>query len=150
MEKECRYCSLRVDVTRLVRHVRLAADDDHGPNVWMRLSILPYPSRPSPRTGDTVSIPTKLPPRNQPIDVPSTLNDPYEPHEERILSLLHANDGRLWQRDIVDALDVSKATVSRRLSELETSERISRLEFRGEKIVTLPDRTIQLLSKTQR
>lgn len=93
-----------------------------------------------------VSIPTQLPPRNQPINLPSTLNDPYAAHEERILSLLRANNGRLWQRDIVDALDVSKATVSRRLADLETSDKITRLEFRGEKIVTLPDQRIELLS----
>ena len=93
-----------------------------------------------------VTVPTKLPPRNQSIDVPATINDPYEPYEERIVSLLRANDGRLWQRDIVDTLDVSKATVSRRLSDLETNGRISRIEFRGEKIVALPDRAITLLS----
>lgn len=32
MEKECPYCGLRVDVTRLVRHVELASDEDHGPH----------------------------------------------------------------------------------------------------------------------
>lgn len=31
MERECPYCGARVDVARMVRHVRLAADDDHGP-----------------------------------------------------------------------------------------------------------------------
>ena len=30
MEKQCPYCSARVDVTRMVEHVQLAADDDHG------------------------------------------------------------------------------------------------------------------------
>ena len=93
-----------------------------------------------------VTVPTKLPPRNQSIDIPAALDDPYESYEERIVHLLRANDGRLWQRDIVDTLDVSKATVSRRLSNLETNGRISRLEFRGEKIVTLPDRTLTVLS----
>lgn len=93
-----------------------------------------------------VSIPTQLPPRNQPIDIPPTLDDPYESHEERILSLLDANDGRLWQREIVRVLDISKATVSRRLADLETRDQITRFEFRGEKVVTLPDRRIELLS----
>lgn len=31
MEKACPYCDARVPVTGLARHVRLAADDDHGP-----------------------------------------------------------------------------------------------------------------------
>lgn len=31
METECPYCDARMDVTRLSRHVRLAADDVHGP-----------------------------------------------------------------------------------------------------------------------
>lgn len=30
MEKACPYCGVRVDVTRLVAHVRLADDDAHG------------------------------------------------------------------------------------------------------------------------
>lgn len=92
-----------------------------------------------------VSVPTKLPPRNSTVEVPPQLDDPHTPYRDRIIMLLHANDGSLWQRDIVESLDTSKATVSRRLMDLESSEEIDRLEFRGEKIVTLPECTIQLL-----
>jgi hypothetical protein len=32
MERECPYCSARVDITRMVEHVQLADDEDHGPH----------------------------------------------------------------------------------------------------------------------
>lgn len=57
-----------------------------------------------------------------------------------ILDALASNDGGLPQQELVAALDVSKATVSRRLSTLEDEERIIRLLFRGRKLIWLPDR----------
>lgn len=59
----------------------------------------------------------------------------------RILDLLADNDGSLPQSSIVSELDVSKATVSRRLAELEDAGYISRLLFRGQKLVWMADQT---------
>lgn len=64
---------------------------------------------------------------------------------DQILRLLRANDDTLWQTDIVDALDVTKASISRNLSKLEADDRIKRLEFRGEKLVCLPHTQVSLI-----
>lgn len=32
MEKACPYCGAVMDITRLAQHVKLAADEDHGPH----------------------------------------------------------------------------------------------------------------------
>lgn len=65
-----------------------------------------------------------------PTDRPAHATD-----ESWILSLLSANDGCLWQTEIVDLMEVSKATVSRRLTELETAGAVQRIEYRGRKVV---------------
>ncbi len=84
---------------------------------------------------------TEMPERDRAIDHPDELDDPSIPDRDRILRLLEANDGRLWQSQLVDTLDSSKATVSRRLSELEDSTHISRMLFRGQNLVWLQDET---------
>lgn len=93
----------------------------------------------------SMSLPRRLPDRETSPDIPPETTDQSRPTDERILHLIHETDGPLWQRDIVDALDVSKATISRNLASLERDNRIKRLEFRGQKLVALPDATIQLL-----
>lgn len=80
---------------------------------------------------------TELPDMDRPIEFPEELDDPCLPDRVRILRLLEANGGRVWQAQLVDVLDVSKATVSRRLSELEESTHISRMLFRGRNLVWL-------------
>lgn len=82
---------------------------------------------------------TELPESDRTIERPAELDDTRLPDRVRILHLLEANDGRLWQTEVVDALDVSKATVSRRLAELEESTHISRMLFRGQNLIWLPD-----------
>lgn len=82
---------------------------------------------------------TELPETDRAIDRPDDLDDPCLPDRVRILRLLEANGGRLWQAEVVDALDVSKATVSRRLAELEESTHISRMLFRGQNLIWLQD-----------
>lgn len=64
---------------------------------------------------------------------------PHSEAAERILRVLAANDGGVPQQELVSELDVSKATVSRRLSELEDADRVTRLLFRGRKLVWLAE-----------
>lgn len=58
--------------------------------------------------------------------------------QEQILRLLEDNDGRLTQSDIGTAVEWSKATVSRKLCELESAGEITRYQIGREKIVFLP------------
>lgn len=73
------------------------------------------------------------------IRTPSTMEDACLPDETRILHLLQANGQPLWQTEIVDALDVSKSTVSRRLTDLEREGHVERLQYRGRNLVWLPE-----------
>lgn len=82
-----------------------------------------------------------VPPRDRTID---TTPDPDQPTTAQIRHLLTEHDGCLWQRELTTAIDVSKATISRHLGTLEADGRVNRYEFNGEKLVTLPDRTIEL------
>lgn len=88
---------------------------------------------------------TEMPAMDRSIECPDDLDDPCLPDGVRILRLLEANGGRLWQSEVVDVLDVSKATVSRRLSELEDSTHVSRMLFRGQNLVWLRDEEPDLL-----
>jgi len=58
--------------------------------------------------------------------------------EERILLILQQS-GRTRQSELVERLDWSKATVSRRLSRMEEAGHVSRLTVGREKIVALPE-----------
>jgi len=86
-----------------------------------------------------MSLPRTIPPRRDAVTTPdyptATVDEAY------LIDLLAANGGTLWQSEIVDALDVSKATISRRLTTLEQADEIDRLLFRGEKVVYLPETT---------
>lgn len=53
--------------------------------------------------------------------------------------LLVANDGRIWQSDIVERCDASGSSVSRWLDDMEDDDRISRVQVGREKLVMLPD-----------
>lgn len=61
-----------------------------------------------------------------------------EPSEQYIERLLAAAGGRLRQQAIIAATDLSPATVSRRLSTMETQGRIVRITLGREKVVCLP------------
>lgn len=82
------------------------------------------------------------------ITRPDMLDDPCIPDCVRILRLLEANDGQLWQGDVVEHLDVSKATVSRRLAELEDEDEVDRMLFRGKNLVWLSDNTPDILGNS--
>lgn len=69
---------------------------------------------------------------------------------ERILAVLADNDGQLPQSELVSELDVSKATISRRLGELEADGYVSRLLFRGQKLVWMADETPAALDSGSR
>lgn len=58
---------------------------------------------------------------------------------EGVLAVLERRGGRARQRDIVDATEWSKSTVSRALCQLEASGEVARHKMGREKIVTLPD-----------
>lgn len=90
---------------------------------------------------------SSLPETDRTIVRPDDLDDPCLPDRVRILRLLEANDGQLWQSEVVDELDVSKATVSRRLSDLEDSSHIERMLFRGQNLVWLKDETPDVLGQ---
>lgn len=76
----------------------------------------------------------------QPVDDrSSTRPEASSPEAARILDALDADDGGIRQQELVEVLDVSKATVSRRLMELEEAGAIKRLLFRGQKLVWRAD-----------
>lgn len=59
--------------------------------------------------------------------------------EAQVLALLEANDGRMYQQDVIAETGYSAGTVSRVLSELEDDGRIARLRKGRKKIVVDPD-----------
>lgn len=63
----------------------------------------------------------------------------FLPPRERVIDYVHENGGRMYQQEIVLALDRSASTVSRYLSELEAEGRIKRLRDRRQNIVMLTD-----------
>lgn len=58
---------------------------------------------------------------------------------EEVVHLLRDRGGRASQGEIVEALELSPATVSRRLGEMEAAGRIVRYPVGRRKIVCLPD-----------
>ena len=58
--------------------------------------------------------------------------------EARILTVLADNDGRMDQRDISDAADLSQSTTSRKLIAMESDGAVTRYEIGRRKIVFLP------------
>lgn len=68
----------------------------------------------------------------------TTGDDGHLSAEERILLILRRS-GRTRQSELVERLDWSKATVSRRLSRMEEAGRVRRLTVGREKIVALPE-----------
>lgn len=56
----------------------------------------------------------------------------------RILDLVQAEGGRIYQGDIADRLDCSAATVSRRVTEMEEANEIVRVTIGQQKVVCLP------------
>ena len=60
------------------------------------------------------------------------------PDAVQILSALEQEDGVLWQTEIRQTLDWTASKTSRRLSELEESNRIRRYQIGRRKIVCLP------------
>ena len=60
------------------------------------------------------------------------------PPRERLLGLLERNDGRMRQSDIVEAVEWSESTVSRKLGALESSGEVTRYRIGRGKIVVLP------------
>lgn len=64
-------------------------------------------------------------------------NEHYHSDEERVVSLLRENGGRMKQSRIVDETDWSKSKVSVLLSEMEDDETLSRLRVGRENVVSL-------------
>lgn len=62
------------------------------------------------------------------------------PPTDRILRLLDEHDGRIEQAEVVSGLDLSPATVSRKLSALESEGRVVRYRVGRGKVVCRPDR----------
>lgn len=61
----------------------------------------------------------------------------FLPPRERVIDLIGENEGKMYQQDIVEAMDRSASTVSRYLAKLESENRITRLRDRRENIVML-------------
>lgn len=61
--------------------------------------------------------------------------DGHIPKQQRIERLLDANGGRIYQRNLVESTDWSKATVSRTLREMEQSGAVVRLQVGKQKVV---------------
>lgn len=70
--------------------------------------------------------------------------DPEPRHQEfltdreRVEQLIRENGGRMKQSEIVDAVDWSKAKVSRLLAELEDDDQVTKLRLGRENLVCLP------------
>lgn len=58
--------------------------------------------------------------------------------QERVVEVVSANGGRMKQAEIVSTLDWSESTVSRKLSDLEANDAITRYQIGREKLVYLP------------
>lgn len=65
-------------------------------------------------------------------------NELLDSSKAQILTLLDVYDGRMYQQDLVAETELSAATISRLLSELEDDDRIARLRKGREKIVVDP------------
>ena len=82
--------------------------------------------------------------RNRFAEQNAFVADSEPPHEEfltdreHVQQLIRENGGRMKQSEIVDAVDWSKAKVSRLLAELEEDERITKLRLGRENLVCLP------------
>lgn len=88
----------------------------------------------------TLALPPEIPVTvDRRIEVPADWGGEFVPDEVLIRRLLASNEHCLWQTEIVDAMSVSKATVSRRLTEMESAGDVRRLQFRGRKLVWIPD-----------
>lgn len=76
---------------------------------------------------------------SEPTPQPSgTLVDPGPARRDPVIELLEANDGRVWQQDVVSELDCSAPSVSRLLSTMEADGEITRYWKRGQKVVASP------------
>jgi predicted transcriptional regulator len=58
--------------------------------------------------------------------------------EEQVIEVVSANGGGMKQAEIVSSLDWSESTVSRKLSDLESKNAVTRYQIGREKIVYLP------------
>jgi hypothetical protein len=64
---------------------------------------------------------------------------PVKTDEQRIVEILSAHDGRIYQRELVDRTEWSASKVSRLLSTMEDEGRIEKIRIGRENVVTLPD-----------
>lgn len=69
---------------------------------------------------------------------------------ERIVRAVEDHEGRVEQARIVSKLDLSPATVSRRLTDLEAAGRVVRYRVGRGKVVCLPDRVPEGVRDTER
>ena len=58
--------------------------------------------------------------------------------EEQVIEVVSENGGGMKQAEIVSVLDWSESTVSRKLSDLEANEAVTRYQIGREKLVYLP------------
>ena len=61
--------------------------------------------------------------------------------QQRIIRLLSGNDGKMWQRGMIEETGWSASKISRTLSAMEKEGRIVRLQIGRQNLVTLPERT---------
>ena len=59
----------------------------------------------------------------------------------RIIRLLTENDGKMWQRGLIEETGWSPSKMSRRLSEMEEKRRIIRKQIGREKLIAVPEST---------
>lgn len=81
--------------------------------------------------------------RANPARVDESSPDPHAefvPEDERVIRLLAAAGGYLWQSDIVTEFDWSAAKTSRLLSAMEDDGRVTRYQLGRRKVVCLPHR----------
>lgn len=68
-----------------------------------------------------------------------TVAEQFRSPDERVLTLLYASGGHLWQQDLITETGYSVGKVSELLSGMEADGQISRYWKDGRKVVTYPE-----------
>jgi hypothetical protein len=90
-------------------------------------------------SGDGADAAVNGPPGAPDSDGADTREPPVKTDEQRIIDILTAHNGRIYQRDLVDRTEWSASKTSRLLSTMEDDGRIEKIRIGRENVVTLPD-----------
>lgn len=69
------------------------------------------------------------------------VDERFHTDQQRIIHLLSENDGKMWQRGLIEETGWLPSKMSRTLSAMEQEGQIVRMQIGREKIVTVPEST---------